>query len=56
MNANAEQKTFSSFSENWRRFVNRLRDAVNFAVPFGYEDEAGFHYGADPVRIEVENK
>ena len=29
------------------RFVTRLRGAVENQAPLGYEDEGGFHYGAD---------
>jgi hypothetical protein len=55
MSANAEQKSFSGFYEHVRRLANWLRDAIQFAAPIGYEDDAGFHYGADPVRAELDN-
>ena len=56
MNANAEQKSFSGFYERCRQFLGRLRNAMNFSIPLGYEDVDGFHYGAAPARIEVEKK
>ena len=28
----------------------RLRAAVKFEVPVGYQDETGFHYGRKPAR------
>lgn len=31
----------------WARFTARIR--AWFDVPFGYEDESGFHYGAQPA-------
>ena len=31
------------------RMIAKLRSAVKSRVPFGYEDAAGFHYGAEAV-------
>lgn len=31
----------------WHRLVNRLRSW--FEIPYGYQDENGFHYGVEPV-------
>jgi len=31
---------------------SRVRAAIEFHVPFGYEDERGFHIGAKPVQGE----
>lgn len=31
----------------WLRFLARLRSW--FEIPFGYEDEKGFHYGIEPA-------
>ena len=31
----------------WRRFISRVRSW--FEIPFGYEDENGFHYGHEPA-------
>lgn len=30
----------------WRRWAHRLR--TWFEIPYGYEDESGFHYGQPP--------
>ena len=32
------------------RIAARLRDAFNAHVPFGYEDETGFHFGTESVQ------
>jgi len=42
----AREKGFSG----WVGIIKRLRAAVNFAVPVGYEDETGFHYGTKSAR------
>ncbi|MGD0745289.1 MAG: hypothetical protein ABSA45_09055 [Verrucomicrobiota bacterium] len=31
---------------NFGGFIAKLRAAIAFPVPAGYEDETGFHYGA----------
>ena len=31
----------------WHRFVSWLRS--RFEIPYGYEDERGFHYGIEPA-------
>jgi len=31
----------------WQRFAARMRSW--FEIPYGYEDETGFHYGHEPV-------
>ena len=33
---------------NPRFIMARFREVCSFAVPIGYEDEAGFHYGTPP--------
>jgi hypothetical protein len=38
----------------WSRVITRLRSW--FEVPFGYEDEKGFHYGTEPVPAEFAAK
>ena len=35
----------------WQRFLTRVRSW--FEIPFGYEDEDGFHYGHEPVAPKV---
>jgi hypothetical protein len=34
--------------KRWTRIAVAWHAAVNYLVPIGYEDEAGFHYGAKP--------
>jgi len=54
----ADQERPLSLEDNHRQFAGRqvafpvhmvakLCDAIASRVPFGYEDENGFHYGAD---------
>ena len=31
----------------------RVRAAIRFEVPIGYQDETGFHYGEEPPAKEV---
>ena len=38
------------FSMFLGRIAARLRDAFNAHVPFGYEDETGFHFGTEAVQ------
>jgi hypothetical protein len=33
--------------------VARLRAAIELCVPLGYEDETGFHIGAEPFHTEA---
>ena len=33
------------------RFVARIMAAIRARFPVGYEDEDGFHFGADPHRL-----
>jgi hypothetical protein len=33
----------------WQRFRAYCDAALTVLIPVGYEDEAGFHYGADPA-------
>lgn len=35
----------------WQRFTVRVRSW--FEIPYGYEDEYGFHYGHEPVPAPV---
>jgi len=35
----------------WSRVIARLRSW--FEIPFGYEDEKGFHYGFEPVPVKA---
>jgi hypothetical protein len=32
----------------------RLRNAVRFQIPTGYQDESGFHMGVKPVQKEIQ--
>lgn len=41
------------FAVYWARITNTWQAAVDFVAPMGYEDEAGFHYGPQPVRCEA---
>jgi hypothetical protein len=31
------------------RLIHKLQESAAYAVPVGYEDEAGFHFGAPTV-------
>lgn len=44
----------SAVGERFLAMLQRLREAMKFQVPLGYEDERGFHYGAEPVRVQVD--
>jgi hypothetical protein len=30
--------------------LSKLKNAINMAVPYGYEDDLGFHYGEEPSK------
>jgi len=34
-------------------FATRLKAAVNIQIPAGYQDETGFHMGAQPAEKDV---
>jgi hypothetical protein len=44
----------SSHSETWNRVNLFWHATMNFFVPIGYEDAAGFHYGTDPEQKPAE--
>jgi hypothetical protein len=31
----------------------KLRDCFKFQVPVGYQDDRGFHYGAEPAKKQI---
>jgi hypothetical protein len=37
----------------FRGIVAKLRNAVRIEIPAGYEDETGFHMGANPSEQEI---
>jgi hypothetical protein len=37
----------------FRGIVSKLRNAVRIEIPAGYEDETGFHMGANPSEQEI---
>jgi hypothetical protein len=42
-------------SGGWHRIMARWESAIDFLVPFGYEDQTGFHYGEVPAQAELES-
>ena len=47
-------KTYShptSFIVRIAAAISKLRDALKFEVPVGYQDESGFYYGKKPVPV-----
>jgi hypothetical protein len=41
-----------SFKSHWREIVVRLKNMAQ--IPTGYEDETGFHLGAEQARTEIQ--
>jgi hypothetical protein len=39
-----------------RRLLDSWRSVFDAALPMGYEDETGFHYGAEPAANRAEQK
>jgi len=33
--------------------IAKLRNAMKFEIPVGYQDETGFHYGVKPAEKEI---
>ena len=33
--------------------ISKLRNAMRFEIPVGFQDETGFHYGVKPAEKEV---
>ena len=38
---------------SWSMIAAKLMSAINRWAPVGYEDETGFHYGAEPLAEEL---
>jgi hypothetical protein len=42
-----------AFGSMFHGIIAKLRNAVRFDIPIGYQDEAGFHFGVKPVEKEI---
>ena len=44
----------AAFGPTVRGILARVRNAVRFSIPAGYQDENGFHFGVKPSENEVQ--
>ena len=42
-----------ALGSRFRGIITKMRNAVRFDIPIGYQDETGFHMGVKPAEKEI---